>query len=192
MKAISIFIFLYFILYYSVPGQTDTLTCETCKKILEQRLQFDSSFTEALKIADKCTIIYTMKNGMYDSAYARSLYQIGEINFSITQHRKARQYFKLAMAIREKVNGKKSEACAQSLNSIGSLNFVIGRYRKARKYYKQALEIREKVSGKDQSNYASTLNNIGACYYAKVKYDRALKYFQQALTIREKALGIKR
>ncbi|MEO8150383.1 MAG: CHAT domain-containing tetratricopeptide repeat protein [Bacteroidia bacterium] len=189
MKPIFILTILFNILFNRGLGQNDSLTCETCKKILEQKLQFASSYNEALKIADKCTHICGKENAINDTAYIRSLNQIGEIYFTDSPHRKAIQYFNRVTAIREKVDSKESASYAQSLNAIGAFNFVIGKYKKSIKFYQQALGIREKVLGKEHTDCASTLNNIGVCYFAKFEYEKALSYFQQSLNIREKAFS---
>ena len=102
---------------------------------------------------------------------------------------KALDYYKKALAIREKVLGTEHPDTATTYNNMAIVYKEKGDYDKALEYYEKALAIVEKVLGTAHPSTATTYNGLAGVYYNKGNYDKALEYYEKALAIREKMLG---
>ena len=102
---------------------------------------------------------------------------------------KALEYYKKALAIREKVQGPEHPDTATTYNNIAGVYQDQGDYVKSLEYYKKALAISEKVQGLEHPDTATTYNNIAGVYKAQGDYVKSLEYYKKALAIREKVLG---
>ena len=107
----------------------------------------------------------------------------------IADYDKTLEYYKKALAIREKKLGKEHPDVATSYNNIGFVYSKQGNDDKALEYHNKSLAIREKVFGKEHPDVAISYSNIGAVYSNQGNYDMALEYYNNALAIREKVLG---
>ena len=105
------------------------------------------------------------------------------------RYAEALDYYKKALAIREKVLGKEHPSTATTYNNIAGLYHDMGDHEQALEYYKKALAIREKVLGQEHPSTATTYNNIALLYKSMGEYEQALDYYKKALEIYEKVLG---
>ena len=105
------------------------------------------------------------------------------------EYEKALEYFRKALAIREKVLGAEHPSTATTYNNIAVVYWSQGEYEKSLGYYKKALAIDETVLGAEHPSTATTYNNIALVYQYQGDDDKALEYFRKALAIREKVLG---
>lgn len=114
-------------------------------------------------------------------ALAEGLTGLGRVAQSRDDRAKAEDYYRQALAIRERV-APGSLAVASSLNDIGQTTFDMG---KAEEYYRRALAIREeKAPG--GLGVAASLLNLGLLDYYRGDSDKAVEYYRRALVIDEK------
>jgi tetratricopeptide (TPR) repeat protein len=104
---------------------------------------------------------------------------------------RARLYFDLSLAIREKVSGAEHPEMAGSLNNLGGLLSKQGDYSGARDCYERALAIWEKVSGPEHPETARGLNNLGYILVMQGNYSEARGCYERALAIWENVCGAK-
>jgi tetratricopeptide (TPR) repeat protein len=108
---------------------------------------------------------------------------------SLGDHRKAIEYYQLALDIDEAVFGQKHPDVARELNNLGSAWKALGDHRKAIEYYRLALDIDEAVFGQKHLNVAGKLNNLGSAWNELGDHRKAIEYYQLALDIWKEVLG---
>jgi CHAT domain-containing protein/tetratricopeptide (TPR) repeat protein len=109
---------------------------------------------------------------------AIELNNIGSLYIGFGKQKKALEYLKKSLIIRQSVVDRKEEA--KTLNNIGTVYYTLDHWPKALEYYKKALYISEKVGF--LSGEADTLNNIGIIYSDRGEIKKALEYYEKALS----------
>ncbi|MDR2999709.1 MAG: tetratricopeptide repeat protein [Fibromonadaceae bacterium] len=110
-------------------------------------------------------------------------------NRHLGNYNRALEWYRNALAIREKVLGKGHLDTATTYNNMALVFHDQGDYVKALEYYGYALAIREKALGNEHPSTATTYNNMALVFHAQGDYVKALEYYGYALVIREKVLG---
>jgi tetratricopeptide (TPR) repeat protein len=107
----------------------------------------------------------------------------------LANYPEALEYYKKALAIREKVLGESHPSTATTYNNIALIYVNQGNYPEALAYFEKALAIFEKVLGKEHPSTATSYNNIASVYKNQGRYPEALAYYKKDLAICEKVLG---
>jgi tetratricopeptide (TPR) repeat protein len=114
---------------------------------------------------------------------------IGEIYRKNGDHKKAREYFDLALKTLGDNPARKSLAKqAVCLNNIGIVYQEQKEYKEALEYYRKAFAIREKYFSSDGTLLGVSYNNIGNAYYFLRCYEDAIFSYREALKNYEKTL----
>ena len=120
---------------------------------------------------------------------ASAYHNVGIFYNSITDYKKALEFYGRALEIREKVLGEEHPDTARTYNNIAVAYANQGEYDKALELYNKTLEIREKVLGEEHPDTAWTYRGIAWIYANQGEDDKALELYNKALKIREKILG---
>ena len=102
---------------------------------------------------------------------------------------RAFEYFRKALAIREKLLRPNHPLVAELLNNLGAVLMYKGELEKSLEYHRKALNIFEKTLGPDHPNVAASLNNIGELLQEQGEHDKAMASFRRSASILETALG---
>jgi tetratricopeptide (TPR) repeat protein len=103
---------------------------------------------------------------------------------------KGLEFFKKALAVREKIFGLEHPSVIYSYNNIAMAYKDRENYKKALEYFQKILDLREKIFGPDHPDIAASYNDIGEVYKFMGNKEKALEFFQKALTITEKNFGL--
>jgi tetratricopeptide (TPR) repeat protein len=103
---------------------------------------------------------------------------------------KALEFFKKALAVREKIFGLEHPSVVYSYNNIGMVYKDMENYKKALESLQKALALGETVFGPDHPDIAASYTSIGEVYHIDTNYEKALECYQKALAIREKDFGL--
>jgi tetratricopeptide (TPR) repeat protein len=101
----------------------------------------------------------------------------------------AAQFFRDALAIKEKVLGPEHPETATSLNNLAIVLRGKGDYAAARPLQERALAMHEKAVGPEHSQVATDLNNLAALLQDQGDLAGARPLLERALAIREKVFG---
>jgi CHAT domain-containing protein/Tfp pilus assembly protein PilF len=115
---------------------------------------------------------------------ALSLYGIGQIYSSLSEGRKALDYYNQALPLERAVGDRAIEG--STLTEMGQVYDDLGELQKALDYHNQALPL-ERAAG-DRADEANTLNNIGEVYDDLGDKQKALDFYNQSLLL-ERAVG---
>lgn len=105
-------------------------------------------------------------------------------------YRRALEYLKMGLELREKLLPVDDLALAISYNSVGSVYGDLGDHEKELEYLLRSLDIREKVLTGDNPDLATSYNNLGLTYGDLGDSNKELEYLLKAKSIREKALSM--
>lgn len=105
----------------------------------------------------------------------------------IDNYKKAEEFYKKALKLREKIHASKGEI-AFSYHNLGSVYYNLGNYIEAINYHLKGLEIREE-NQLNQTDIASSYAWLGNDYIGLKNYDVAKKMIDKSLQIRENVLG---
>ena len=161
---------------------------ETAKDYISYLIN-QGSDSLALPVAEKLVAIYEKEE---DVASIYSLLAL--ICDHLNKFKTAEEYYKKAMAIREKLAQDNPERynpdLASSYNNAGVFYDAQGQFDKAEVYYKKAIAIREKLAQDNPERYnpdlASSYNNAGVFYKNQGQFDKAEEYYKKAIAIYEK------
>ncbi|CAL1539739.1 unnamed protein product [Lymnaea stagnalis] len=120
---------------------------------------------------------------------ARSLNELGVLNYLQSNTDAAESFFKRSLEMRESILGPDHLDVASSLNNLAALYNDNKMYEKAEPLYDRALQIRRKHQSPDSPGVASVINHLARLYKLQGKYDKAEPLYRQAIEIREKAFG---
>lgn len=120
---------------------------------------------------------------------ARSLNELGVLNFLQNNHEVARSCFHLSLEMRESLQGPDHPDVAQSLHNLAAFYNDQKMYDKAEPLYVRAYQIRLKAFPPHHSSVASTIKHLTVLYRKQGKYTDAEPLYRQALEIREKTFG---
>ena len=105
------------------------------------------------------------------------------------EYDKALDFFRSALAIREKVLGPQHIGTATSLYNLAQAYRMIGDYGKAQELYERSLAIREKVIGLESQSADDCIDMLIEVYVNSGNHGKAEDLRKRVLEIREKALG---
>ena len=127
---------------------------------------------------------------MQEHKYAADNYHNLAIAYStIGQGKKAIEYGKKALNIREKIHGEEHGDVAISYHNLALAYSNIGKHEQAIEYEIKALNIREKIHGEEHGDVAMSYSNL-AVYYTNIgRHEQAVECDIKALNIREKIHG---
>lgn len=129
---------------------------------------------EAINILEK-----TLK---IDDKYVPSLYELGEINFSMGNYIKSQLYYEEALKYTDDIGVK--EEIREKINQVkipAGVEDAIYHIQKGD--YQRAIKILNKVNS--QSNRYDSLYYLGVSYLNLGEFDRAIEYFESALKYKE-------
>ncbi len=161
------------------------------EKVTEQILQSVSSrWIEITSLAEKLKQIKVLKNllaeyrGLHREkqdkrAEIRLLIKLGNFFDSISEYRKAIEYYEQALGISREIGDRYDEG--SSLSNLGVAYNYLGNYRKAIEYQEQALTISREI-GRRQAE-GSSLGNLGILHSSIGEHRKAIEYHEQALAI---------
>lgn len=163
------------------------------EKVAEQIFQsVSSSWIEvwSLPLAEKLKKIESLENllaeyrGLHREKQDKQaemwlLFQLAQFFFSISEYRKAADYFEQSLEIAREIGNQNGESAV--LGSLGNVYERLGEHRKAIDYYEQTLLITRKVGNRLSEN--TCLGNLGNVYRNLGKYEKAIKYHEKALQI---------
>jgi tetratricopeptide (TPR) repeat protein len=117
---------------------------------------------------------------------------MGDLYCHYWDYKKALEYYKKALLLKEKLFGKADIMVADSYIIIGKICYY-DNYNKSvtEKYFDDALDIYITVFEEDSLEVADLYYKIGNVYFDLGKYDKVLAYYEKAVKIREKVLGKK-
>jgi len=117
-------------------------------KIAEDAIRY----TEALEYLEKAVRLQP-DNALY-------LNEAGLLYLTLANHKKAIEYFELALASDLKTYGEDHPHVATKRNNLGLAWNALGEHHKAIAYYEQALPVFEKFLGKDHPNTKIVQDNL--------------------------------
>jgi tetratricopeptide (TPR) repeat protein len=159
------------------------ITTETGWKRLGQLLM-------KLGLFDKAEELYNvlLKQTLDQDEKATYYNQLGQIQHAQGDYKKAIEYSRKSLEIRQKTLPPNHPLLATSYNNIGLVYQNMGEYSKALSFYEKALEIWEKTLPPNHPDLATSYNNIGLVYQNMGEYSKALSFYAKALEIWEKTL----
>ncbi len=107
----------------------------------------------------------------------------------IAEYGKARELYRKALEISERVLGEEHPDTAASYNNLAGVHARQGEYGKAERLYEKAIEIRERVLGEEHPDTAASYNNLAYVYASQGEYGKAERLYEKALGISERVLG---
>ncbi len=178
--------------FFSVRSGTFYFS-STAEKVTEQIFQsFTSSWTEtsSLPIAEKLKKIETLESllaeyqGLHQEkrnkqTEARLLNELANFLDSISEYRKAIDYYEQSLAISREIGDRSGEG--GSLNNLGLTYRSLGEYRKAIEYHEQSLNISREMG--NRLSEGNGLINLGNSYFSLGEYRKAIEYHEQSLVI---------
>lgn len=120
---------------------------------------------------------------------ARVLNNLAVVYNETNRNPKAEEYYKRALAIREKQFGPNSMEVADTLNNLANLYKDQKNYAKAERLYTRSMAIASKLKGPNDSYMAMCNFNMGSFYRNQNKYEQAASSYKKALAIGDKTMG---
>lgn len=120
---------------------------------------------------------------------ARACNNVGSGFSRFGDHRRALEFHRKALEIRERVLPPDHPDLAISYNNVGSTYDDLGDHAKALEFLRKALEIQEKVLSPDHPDLAISYGNVGSIYGKLGDYPKALDFRWRALEIHERVLS---
>lgn len=125
-----------------------------------------------------------------DEKFLQMFYQaLGTAHQSVGEPRRALEYFRQSLAMRETIAGPAHADVAFDLTAMGNAHQALGEYAQALPLHERALAIREKALGSGHLAVAISLNNLGATLESLGDYAKAVPAYERAIAINEKAQG---
>ncbi|MDM8561478.1 tetratricopeptide repeat protein [Candidatus Parabeggiatoa sp. HSG14] len=115
-------------------------------------------------------------------AMSKFLVNLGVINYSLGQYKKALDYYQQALIVDREIGNKEGES--SDLNDLGFVFYSLSNYQKALNYYQQALAIQKKSN--DEKGQSKSFGNLSLVYSSLGQYKEALKYGEHALELHRK------
>jgi tetratricopeptide (TPR) repeat protein len=173
----------------SPQDHPDIVHCyEGLAAVADEKAEYDASlqwYQNALEINKNAS----NKQAEQHFNIASNYNSIGEIYRKKGDHKKAREYYDLALkTLGENPVGKSLAKKAVCLNNIGIVYQEQKEYENALDYYNRALKIRSERLQSDETSLGISYNNIGNAYYFLHYYEDALYAYRQALQIYKKIL----
>jgi tetratricopeptide (TPR) repeat protein len=173
----------------SPQDHPDIVHCyEGLAAVADEKAEYDASlqwYQNALEINKNAS----NKQAEQHLNIASNYNSIGEIYRKKGDHKKAREYYDLALkTLGENPVGKSLAKKAVCLNNIGIVYQEQKEYENALDYYNRALKIRSERLQSDETSLGISYNNIGNAYYFLHYYEDALYAYRQALQIYKKIL----
>ncbi len=148
----------------------------------EKYTETERKLTVLLYVLEQTGIAETEQfAGIYSKA-AGAYYDLG-------QYKKALEYYRKALAIREEKLGRDHPDTGSTYNNIALVYDRLGQYEKALEYYGKDLAIYEEKLGRDHPDTGTIYNNIAVVYTGLGQSEKALEYYGKALAICEEKLG---
>ncbi len=145
-------------------------------------------YDKLLKILDLQLTSTILRAGfILDTKRIDILHKKGAVLQLIGEWKDAKQIFKEALSLSEKLNDKKR--IGTSIGSLGWQFYLKGDYDEAMECYEKGLKIAEKLGNKRE--ISKTVVNMGIIYMNKGDYDEAMESYEKGLKIVEE-LGDKR
>ena len=146
-------------------------------------VEAESAFRKALEI----TKVDVLNHG--NAAEANILNNLGTVLHSQENFKEAKEHFKEALKIVEKIHGPEHPTIAAINNNLASVLQCQDDLQGAREHYQIALKIDEIVHGPNHPDVAVDVNNLGLVLMNQHDYEGAKKYFERALRIGREVLG---
>ena len=163
--------------YYSQLPDDSSKVIDLYKKGFDAR---DKDISIAFAYAKTCEEAANNTKHPYLIAKANTL--LGILCFRTGKLKKALEYHKKSLEIREKINDKSGIASCKI--NIANVFSDLNKKKEAEEYYLQALQLFNEMGNLKEK--ANALNNIGILKFEAEQYELAKKYFLQSLTIGEK------
>jgi signal transduction histidine kinase/DNA-binding NarL/FixJ family response regulator len=133
--------------------------------------------TKGLAVANECLALSEAIG--YKAGIGHAYNCLGIVHEDLGKYPEALDYYRKAVAVREKLNDNK--ALAASYNNIGIIYYHQAEFPEALKNFMQALKKHDAAGNK--RGVANGHLNIGAVYVEERKYEKALSHFKQALSL---------
>jgi tetratricopeptide (TPR) repeat protein/CHAT domain-containing protein len=157
-------------------------------------IKFEKAFEEenyevALKNINVC--IKELENeGINDTTYSNTLFEKGDVLYSMERYTEALTIAERAFPIEKKVLGEKHIYIANSYDFFARIYLSIeDNDSLGFSFAKKALELRKELLGDNHPEVALGLNNLAQFYFQKSQYEEALPFQEQALELYKKSLG---
>ena len=122
--------------------------------------------------------------------FVASLYgELGELNFTLSDHQQAKEYFELALSIQVNELGPHHIVVARMYHNIGVLKHMIGDHQQAKEFFERALSVQLSKLGPDNVNVANTYQSMGNLHSEMGDHQQAKEYYERALSIQLSKLG---
>ena len=154
-----------------------------------ESLRAQGKFSQGLPVATQAVEVARSTFGADHANYAKSLFDLADLNQLQGNLAQSEQLHLQALAIREKTLGPDHPDFALSVTRLGAVYFWTGQYAQAEPLFKRALAIQEKALGPEHHDVGGSLNDLASLFRAQGQYAQAESLYQRALAIREKALG---
>ncbi|KAH3749787.1 nephrocystin-3-like [Dreissena polymorpha] len=127
--------------------------------------------------------------GPESATQARTLNELGVLNYLQNDFDTAEKFFKRSLEMREHVLGPNHLDLAQSLNNLAALYNDRKNYAMAEPLYEQALQIRQQNLSADHPSTAAVIMHLALVYRKQGKFEKAEPLYRQTVEIRERAFG---
>ena len=122
--------------------------------------------------------------------FVASLYgELGELNFILSDHQQAKEYYELALSIQVNELGPHHIVVARMYHNIGVLKHMIGDHQQAKKFFERALSVQLSKLGPDNVDVANTYLSMGNLHSEMGDHQQAKEYYERALSIQLSKLG---
>lgn len=194
MKKIFVLIIVFFFAS-SFQAQTSPTDAgkEELKKINLEMVKFyqQQKYDEALPLARKSVELSERVYGKEDLETARSLRNLGFVQYAKADEKAAEETFEKAYDIYKKFPDLDQSNAANLAEMLENLAFI--KYQKridaAESFYQKALEWREKTVGADSVKVAKPLSALANINYWKKDYKKSAAQFERLLEILSKNVG---
>ena len=122
--------------------------------------------------------------------FVASLYcELGKLNFTLSDHQQAKEYYELALSIQVNELGSHHIVVARTYHNIGVLKHMIGDHQQAKEFFERALSVQLSKLGPDHVNVANTCQSMGNLHNELGDHQQAKKCYERALSVQLSKLG---